>query len=79
MLSVGLVDSKDLLDIILEVEARCGVVFNPERITSRLASHWGAWLVRLTLRAGEASDAARRRGHFETEASMHCLTLPILG
>jgi len=47
--------------------------------TSRLASHWGAWLVRLTLRAGEASDAARRRGHFETEASMHCLTLPILG
>jgi len=32
LLSVGLVDSKDLLDIILEVEARCGVVFNPERI-----------------------------------------------
>lgn len=32
LLDVGLVSSKDLLDIILEVENRCGVLFNPERI-----------------------------------------------
>jgi acyl carrier protein len=29
---LGLIDSKDLLDIILEVEDRCGVTFNPEHI-----------------------------------------------
>jgi acyl carrier protein len=29
---LGLIDSKDLLDIILEVEERCGVAFNPEHI-----------------------------------------------
>jgi acyl carrier protein len=29
---LGLIDSKDLLDIILEVEERCGVMFNPEHI-----------------------------------------------
>ena len=32
LLKVGLVDSKGLLDIILEVEQRCGVQFNPEHI-----------------------------------------------
>src|SRR5262249_54378357 len=32
LLDVGLIDSKDLVDIILEVETRCGVMFNPERI-----------------------------------------------
>jgi acyl carrier protein len=30
LLEVGLVDSKGLLDIILKVEGRCGVEFNPE-------------------------------------------------
>jgi acyl carrier protein len=32
LLEVGLIDSTHLLDIILEVETRCGVEFNPERI-----------------------------------------------
>ena len=32
LLSVGLIDSKALLDIILEVEQRCHVQFDPERI-----------------------------------------------
>jgi acyl carrier protein len=32
LLEVGLIDSARLLDIILEVESRCGVEFNPERI-----------------------------------------------
>ena len=32
LLKVGLTDSKGLLDIILEVEKRCGVQFNPELI-----------------------------------------------
>jgi acyl carrier protein len=30
LLEVGLIDSKDLLDIILEVEERCAVEFDPE-------------------------------------------------
>jgi acyl carrier protein len=34
LLDVGLIDSARLLDIILEVETRCGVEFNPERIDS---------------------------------------------
>jgi acyl carrier protein len=29
---LGLGDSKDLLDLILEIEARCAVEFDPERI-----------------------------------------------
>ena len=33
LLDVGLVDSKDLLDIILEVEQRCAVEFDPTRIS----------------------------------------------
>ena len=32
LLKEGLIDSIRLLDIILEVEQRCGVAFNPERI-----------------------------------------------
>jgi len=32
LLAVGLIDSKALLDIILEVEQRCNVQFDPERI-----------------------------------------------
>jgi acyl carrier protein len=32
LLELGLIDSKELLDIILEVEERCAVQFNPERI-----------------------------------------------
>ena len=32
LLEVGLIDSTRLLDIILEVETRCGVEFNPEHI-----------------------------------------------
>jgi acyl carrier protein len=32
LFDLGLIDSKDLLDIILEVEERCGVTFNPEHI-----------------------------------------------
>jgi acyl carrier protein len=32
LLEVGLIDSTRLLDIILEVETRCGVQFNPEHI-----------------------------------------------
>lgn len=32
LFELGLIDSKDLLDIILEVEQRCAVEFNPERI-----------------------------------------------
>ena len=32
LLELGLIDSKDLLDIILEVEERCTVEFKPERI-----------------------------------------------
>ena len=32
LLEEGLIDSKNLLDIILEVEMRCAVTFNPERI-----------------------------------------------
>ena len=32
LLEVGLIDSTRLLDIILEVEARCGVEFNPSSI-----------------------------------------------
>lgn len=32
LLEAGLIDSKDLLDIILEVEKRYGVQFNPEQI-----------------------------------------------
>jgi acyl carrier protein len=32
LLELGLIDSKDLLDVILEVEQRCAVVFDPERI-----------------------------------------------
>ena len=32
LLEEGLIDSKNLLDIILEVETRCSVTFNPERI-----------------------------------------------
>jgi acyl carrier protein len=32
LIEVGLVDSTRLLDIILEVETRCGVQFNPEHI-----------------------------------------------
>ena len=32
LLEVGLIDSPRLLDIILEVESRCGVAFNPELI-----------------------------------------------
>jgi acyl carrier protein len=30
---LGLVDSSDLLDVVLDVEQRCGVIFNPERIS----------------------------------------------
>jgi amino acid adenylation domain-containing protein len=33
LLDVGLIDSKDLLDIILEVEQRCAVEFDPTRIS----------------------------------------------
>ena len=32
LLDAGLIDSKNLLDIILEIETRCGVRFNPEYI-----------------------------------------------
>lgn len=32
LLEAGLIDSKTLLDIILEVETRCSVRFNPEHI-----------------------------------------------
>jgi acyl carrier protein len=32
LLEVGLIDSKDLLDLILEVEERCAVKFDPEQI-----------------------------------------------
>jgi acyl carrier protein len=32
LLEVGLIDSTRLLDIILEVEMRCGVEFNPAQI-----------------------------------------------
>jgi acyl carrier protein len=32
LLEMGLIDSKDLLDIILEVEQRCAVEFDPTRI-----------------------------------------------
>lgn len=32
LLEAGLIDSKNLLDIILEVEKRCDVRFNPEHI-----------------------------------------------
>lgn len=32
LLEVSLIDSTLLLDTILEVETRCGVQFNPERI-----------------------------------------------
>ena len=32
LLQLGLIDSTGLLDIILEVETRCGVQFNPEHI-----------------------------------------------
>jgi acyl carrier protein len=32
LIEVGLIDSTRLLDIILEVETRCGVQFNPEHI-----------------------------------------------
>jgi acyl carrier protein len=32
LLEEGLIDSKNLLDIILEVETRCAVTFNPEHI-----------------------------------------------
>jgi acyl carrier protein len=32
LLEIGLIDSTRLLDIILEVEARCGVEFNPAHI-----------------------------------------------
>jgi acyl carrier protein len=32
LLQLGLVDSTDLLDIILEVEQRCAVAFDPERV-----------------------------------------------
>ena len=32
LLELGLIDSTGLLDIILEVETRCGVQFNPEHI-----------------------------------------------
>jgi acyl carrier protein len=32
LFEVGLVDSKGLLDIILEVETRCAVRFNPEHV-----------------------------------------------
>ena len=32
LLEVGLIDSTRLLDIILEVETRCGVEFNPSSI-----------------------------------------------
>jgi acyl carrier protein len=32
LLEIGLIDSKDLLDIILEVEERCAVEFDPEHI-----------------------------------------------
>lgn len=32
LLEVGLIDSTRLLDIILEVETRCGVEFNPSAI-----------------------------------------------
>lgn len=30
---LGLIDSSDLLDVILDVEQRCCVIFNPERIS----------------------------------------------
>jgi acyl carrier protein len=33
LLEEGLIDSTNLLDIILEVEMRCAVTFNPERIS----------------------------------------------
>jgi acyl carrier protein len=32
LLQLGLVDSTDLLDIILEVEQRCAVAFDPARV-----------------------------------------------
>ena len=32
LIEVGLIDSQDLLDLIMEVEQRCGRVFDPERI-----------------------------------------------
>lgn len=32
LLEVGLIDSTRLVDIILEVETRCGVQFNPESV-----------------------------------------------
>jgi acyl carrier protein len=32
LLALGLIDSTDLLDIILEVEERCAVAFDPERV-----------------------------------------------
>jgi acyl carrier protein len=33
LLEIGLIDSTRLVDIILEVEIRCGVEFNPEHIS----------------------------------------------
>jgi acyl carrier protein len=33
LLEIGLIDSTRLVDVILEVEIRCGVEFNPEHIT----------------------------------------------
>jgi acyl carrier protein len=32
LLELGLVDSKGLLEMIVEIEHRCGVEFNPDRI-----------------------------------------------
>jgi|UPI00054DC1C5 acyl carrier protein len=33
LLEEGLIDSKNLIDIILEVEMRCAVTYNPEHIS----------------------------------------------
>lgn len=32
LIELGLIDSQDVLDLILEVEQRCGCTFDPERI-----------------------------------------------
>jgi hypothetical protein len=42
LLEVGLIDSKDLLDIILEVEERCAVEFDAEHIDFELGLTLGS-------------------------------------
>jgi acyl carrier protein len=42
LLEIGVIDSARLLDIILEVESRCGVEFNPEHIDAETGITFGA-------------------------------------